>query len=70
MPGYLAFFLYHKKEALTIERMLRIVGHIGCGKTMKNLMSERDKRFFLPSGILFVADEDGFTLVATGAGLE
>jgi len=37
---------------------------------MKNLMSERDKRFFLPSGILFVADEDGFTLVATGAGLE
>ena len=68
MHGYLVF--YHKKEVLTIERMLQFVDHIGCGKTLKNLMSETHKRFFLTSGILSVADKDAFTPVATEEGLE
>jgi hypothetical protein len=33
-------------------------------------MSEIHKRFFLTGNILFVADQDGFTLVATGEGVE
>ena len=70
MPGYLAYFLYHKKEVLTIERVLWLVVHIGWEEILNNLMSEMDKRFFLSTGILFFADEAGFTLVAPREGLE